>query len=77
MIRCLESNTVYSKGTGTKVRALLLADETPATFPTTGEDITALPDSITLGAGSCMLVLTGSKKYILGNDETTWVEWTA
>lgn len=53
----------------------LQASTTPATFPTTGEGVTGLPDYCKIAPGSQMRVLNPSAVYFLDNDGETWKQW--
>ena len=64
-------------GSGTKSRVIIQADETPATFPTTGDDVSGMADDVTIGRGSILYVVKSGKKYFLEEDEQTWNEFGA
>lgn len=49
-------------------RVVIIADSTPSTLPTTGENVDGLDDFTKIATGSILLVLSTSKKYIA--DET-------
>ena len=70
---CKEKVITQPGGEG-KVVALILADETPATFPTTGANVEGIKDSDVLDGGSVLLDLSTSKKHILGNNGV-WHVW--
>lgn len=50
--------------------AVILSDTTPDEFPTTGENVDNLPDSVKLDSGSIMLILDPAERHMLGNDGT-------
>lgn len=54
---------------------VILADETPSTFPTNGSTVDGLPDSALIDSGSVLITLDTSSKYILGSDKQTWHKW--
>lgn len=54
---------------------VILADETPSTFPTDGSAVDGLPDSALIDSGSVLITLDTSSKYILGSDKQTWHKW--
>ena len=56
---------------------VILADETPSTFPTDGSTVDGLPDTALIDSGSVMIVLNPSSKYIMGSDKQTWHKWEA
>lgn len=55
-------------------RCTLWADTTPEVFPTTGEGITGLPDSVQLFRGTMLMVWDTHTVYGLGGDGT-WRKW--
>ena len=54
---------------------VILSDDTPETFPTTGAGISGLPDAVKLDSGSVLITLNPSAKYMLGTDKQTWHKW--
>ena len=61
---------------GTEERVVIQADTTPAQLPTTGRNVTGLPDGCTISPASILYTLDTCKKYIM--DSTgTWHEWNA
>lgn len=72
---CLEIEDKPVFGSGS-VRCVILADTTPATLPTTGENVDGLSDNMKIAPGSVLLCLDTSKKYIM-SEAGTFTEWTA
>ncbi len=61
---------------GTEERVVIQADTLPATMPTTGRNVTGLPDGCTILPASILYTLDTCKKYFM--DSTgEWKEWKA
>lgn len=71
---CLDYEQVsYDPEHASARRCLIQADTKPDTLPTTGENVTGLPDEFTVAAGSVLRVLDTKTNYIMGEDGT-WYE---
>jgi hypothetical protein len=66
---CVYEEKQYSRNGEDVRRAYILADETPATMPLTGENIDRLPDTVVLDTGSVLKDLATGKKHVLYDDE--------
>lgn len=68
------SEQVYS-GNGKDVRRVVIqADETPNSFPTTGEGIGGLQDTTILAPGSVIHCVDSGKNYLMNEAGTDWNE---
>lgn len=70
-----KSQERISNAEGLLIRATILSDTTPETFPTTGVGVDNLADAAKLDGGSVLIDLQASDTYILGNDGETWHKW--
>lgn len=61
-MKCIKQERIALDGT--LKRVVILADSTPATFPTTGEGVDGLDDFTKIAPGSTLLALDTSKVYI-------------
>lgn len=77
MIICINKERVDSQE-ATKMRVVLQCDTTAeaATKPKTGKSVQDISDGATFYAGSVMVCLQDSKKYLM-NSANEWIEWTA
>lgn len=75
MIICINREIVPGKGAGVS-RVVLQADKTEdiaTSKPTTGEGVQDIPATAVFYAGSILVCLEDSKKYVLGTDNV-WYE---
>lgn len=77
MIICINKEAVDTQDAN-KVRVVLQADTTAeaATKPKNGATVEDIEDGVEFYAGSVMVCLQDSKKYLM-NSKNEWVEWTA
>lgn len=77
MIICINKEAVDTQDAN-KVRVVLQADTTAeaATKPVNGKTVQDIEDGATFYAGSVMVCLQDSKKYLM-NSANEWIEWTA
>lgn len=77
MIICINKERVDAQD-ASKMRVVLQADTTEesATKPKTGETVQDVEDGAVFYAGSVMICLQDSKKYLM-NSAGEWIEWTA
>lgn len=77
MIICINKERVDSQE-ATKMRVVLQCDTTAeaATQPKNGATVEDIEDGAEFYAGSVMVCLQDSKKYLM-NSANEWVEWTA
>lgn len=77
MIICINKERVDSQE-ATKMRVVLQCDTTAeaATKPVNGKTVEDIEDGAEFYAGSVMVCLQDSKKYLM-NSKNEWVEWTA
>jgi hypothetical protein len=73
----INEEPVYSTGNDTLRRVIIQADETPASFPATGDDVSGLADEVVIARGSIVYVVKSGKKYFLAEDGETWNEFGA
>lgn len=72
---CIAQEAQYPQETGVDLRrCLIMADTTPSDWPTTGEGVDRLPDTVKLDTGSIIITLDTSAKYVLGSDGA-WHAW--
>lgn len=72
-------NGKFVSGSEHKVRALMLSDSTPTTFPTTGEEIEGLSDDVTFAPMSVIFVLdeSATDRVYITNESSEWIAVTA
>lgn len=77
MIICINKEAVDTQDAN-KVRVVLQADTTAeaTTKPKTGKSVQDISDGVEFYAGSVMVCLQDSKKYLM-NSANEWIEWTA
>lgn len=76
MIICINKERVDSQE-ATKMRVVLQCDTTAeaATKPKNGKSVQDISDGVEFYAGSVMVCLQDSKKYLM-NSKNEWIEWT-
>lgn len=53
---------------------VIQADDTPSTFPFTGETVTGLDDNASIARGSLLWVVSTKKVYVMNETEDAWYE---
>lgn len=77
MIICINKERVDAQD-ASKMRVVLQADTTAEanTKPKNGKSVQDISDGVEFYAGSVMVCLQDSKKYLM-NSKNEWIEWTA